>query len=106
MSPAAPQPVMSMAVPQAVEPTAAEEALVAQLKAKNEQQESAYTHLQSIKTPEELEAEAAAQQVAPPETPPRMTSEKQAAIMNLSRDDNKSIATLEKEANEVVISLH
>lgn len=109
--PPATQPLTGMAIPQAVEPTAAEEALAARLKTENEQQDIAYTHLQTIKTPEEVAAEAAeqaamaAQPTIAAAPASSMTPEKQAAIINLSRDNNQSIASLEKEA-EVVISLH
>lgn len=109
--PPATQPLTGMAIPQAVEPTAAEEALAARLKTENEQQDIAYTHLQTIKTPEEVAAEAAeqaamaAQSTIAAAPASSMTPEKQAAIINLSRDNNQSIASLEKEA-EVVISLH
>lgn len=109
ITPPAAQSVMSMAVPQAAEPTAAEEALAARLRTVNEEQEAAYTNLQAIKTPEELEAQTTAtvkEEIPENKPAPRMTSEEQAAIMNLARDNNQSIASLEKEANEVVISLH
>lgn len=106
------QTPVGMAVPHAVEPTPDEEALAARLKTENEQQDIAYTHLQAIKTPKEVAAEAAEQAAAAAVQPATttapatsMTPEKQAAIINLSRDNNQSIASLEKEA-EVVISLH
>jgi hypothetical protein len=110
-------------VPQAAAPTDAEEALLEKLKAENHNQTIANDHLKHIKTPAELlaeqqaaaqkqAAETAAQQVAERQKA-QVTSEKQAAIMDLARNDDQNIATLARRARtetkndngEVVISL-
>ena len=112
------------AAPRAATPTAEEEAMVAQLRAANDDQSIANDHLKHIKTPEELaedaqkaalqraaEAQAAAQAAA---TKAQVTSDKQAAIMNLASNDDLDVATLARQAKresisndgEVVISLH
>jgi hypothetical protein len=110
-------------VPQAAAPTDAEEALLEKLKAENHSQTIANDHLKHIKTPAELlaeqqaaaqkqAAEIAAQQVAERQKA-QVTSEKQAAIMDLARNDDQNIATLARRARtetknddgEVVISL-
>lgn len=110
-------------VPQAAAPTDAEEALLEKLKAENHSQTIANDHLKHIKTPAELlaeqqaaaqkqAAEIAAQQVAERQKA-QVTSEKQAAIMDLARNDDQDIATLARRARtetkndngEVVISL-
>jgi hypothetical protein len=110
-------------VPQAAVPTEDEQALVDKLKAENHNQTIANDHLKHIKTPEELAeeqralaaqkaAEAAALQAAERQKA-QVTSEKQAAIMDLARNDDQDIATLARRARtemkpddgEVVISL-
>jgi hypothetical protein len=106
-------------VPQAATPTEDEEALVAQLKAANSDQSIASDHMKHIKTTEELaedaqkaaaeQAEIAAEQVIKAQ----VTSDKQAVIMNLARNDDFDVATLARQARkdthsddgEVVISL-
>jgi len=107
------QPVL-----QAAEPTADDAALLEQGRAEENQQNAAYGHLKTLKTPEQLaeEAQNAAalqrenEQLA--EEAAAVTSEKQAAIMNLSRSNDLNIDTLARQAkqtlsddNEVVISL-
>ena len=112
------------AAPRAATPTAEEEAMVAQLRAANDDQSIANDHLKHIKTPEELaedaqkaalqraaEAQAAARAAA---AKAQVTSDKQAAIMNLASNDDLDVATLARQAKretqgddgEVVISLH
>jgi len=111
------QPVL-----QAAEPTADDAALLEHGRDEENQQNAAYGHLKTLKTPEQLAedaqnaaalqreneqlAEATAASVA------AVTSEKQAAIMNLSRSNDLNIDTLARQAkqtlsddNEVVISL-
>ena len=110
--------------PRAATPTAEEEAMVAQLRAANDDQSIVNDHLKHIKTPEELaedaqkaalqraaEAQAAARATA---AKAQVTSDKQAAIMNLASNDDLDVATLARQAKretqgddgEVVISLH
>lgn len=110
------------ATPQAGDPTADEAALLEQGKREEDQQNAAYSHLKTLKTPEQIEAEQqqalAADNQSIPTTntkpdPVPVTSEKQAAIMNLSRSNDFTIDTLARQAkqelsdddNEVVISL-
>lgn len=112
------------AVTQAAAPTAEEEALIAQLKATNESHSAANDHLKHIKTSAELAeeqrlfaaqkaAEAAKKQQVERQKA-QVTSEKEAAIMNLARNDDLDVATIARQAKkevqnddgEVVISLH
>lgn len=105
----------------AAEPTAFEAALLKH-GAEENQQSAAYGHLKTLKTPEQLEEEARKSAAAKREKEQReataatatdaVTSEKQAAIMNLSRSNDLNIDTLARQAkqtisddNEVVISL-
>ena len=106
--------------PQAATPTAEEEAMVAQLRAANADQSIADDHLKHIKTPEELLEDAQnaaairAAEAAAAAAKAQVTSDKQAAIMNLASNDDQNIATLARRARkeaqmddgEVVISLH
>lgn len=122
VSPGATEDTEPAQAPQAVTPTAADEALVEQIKA-NAQQIVATDHMKHIKTPEEL-AEDARQQhalelaeqsrkTAEEVLKAQVTSEKRAAIMNLASNDDLDVATLARQANkkpqsddgEVVISL-
>lgn len=119
MTPTSEPPIIA----QAVAPTAEEKALIAQLKAKNESHDTANNHLKHIKTSSELAeeerhvaarraAEKAEQQQAIRQKA-QVTSEKQAAIMSLARNDDLDVATIARQANkearsgddEVVISL-
>ena len=101
------------ALPQAATPTAEEQALVEKLKAENNSQSVAYGHLKTLKTPEQLMAEAAAQKAAPVPAKPPVTPKDQAAIMNLANNDDLDVATIARQARkqadgdegEVVISL-
>lgn len=98
------------AAPQAAVPTAEEEAMVAKFKAENSSQTPAYGHLKTLKTPEQLAAEARAKAAAkPPVTP-----QSRAAIINLANNDDLDVATIARQAHkqakgnddgEVVISL-
>jgi len=106
---------------QAAEPTADEAALLEEGRAEEAQQDAAYGHLKTLKTPEQIEEDAqnAAATLMNAEltnsataTAAAVTSEKQAAIMNLSRSNDLNIDTLARQAkqtlsddNEVVISL-
>jgi len=101
-------------VPHAAVPTAEEEAMVAKFKAENSSQTAAYGHLKTLKTPEQLAAEARAQ-IAEATAKPPVTPHDQAAIMNLANNDDLSVATIARQAHEqslqasdgeVVISLH
>ena len=112
------------AVAQAVTPTSEEEALIAQLKATNQPHSTVDDHLKHIKTPAELAEEQrlfAAQKAAEvakkqqvERQKAQVTSEKEAAIMNLARNDDLDVATIARQAKkevqnndgEVVISLH
>ncbi len=112
------------AVAQAVAPTAEEEALIVQLKATNESHSTANNHLKHIKTSAELaeeqrllaaqEATEAAEKQQVERQKAQVTSEKEAAIMNLARNDDLDVATIARQAKkevrsddgEVVISLH
>ncbi len=106
-------------LPHAAVPTAEEEAFVA---AKSQEVSSTitntYSHLKTLKTPVQLaeeEARAAQQQAAAQaelQRKAQVTSDKQAAIINLANNDDLNIATLARQAHknegdngEVVISL-
>lgn len=103
-------------VPQAASPTAEEEAMVAKFKAENSSQTLAYSHLKTLKTPDELAAEAranvAAMQAAAA-AKPAVTPVTQAAIINLAQNNDLDVATIARQAHkqagdddgEVVISL-
>ncbi len=106
-------------LPQAATPTAEEEAFVAQhAQDASDNITNTYSHLKTIKTPEQLaEEQKLAAQQAPPapssKAKAQVTSEEQAAIMNLASNDDLDIATLARQAHkdegkdgEVVISLH
>ena len=106
-------------LPQAATPTAEEEAFVAQhAQDASDNITNTYSHLKTIKTPEQLaEEQKRAAQQAPPapssKAKAQVTSEEQAAIMNLASNDDLDIATLARQAHkdegkdgEVVISLH
>lgn len=118
-------------VPQAAVPTAEEEALLARVH-EQQKQVSPGSHLKTIETPEQLEADAKqaaalaaerqiaaaaekaarlAEEEARKREEAEVLSEKQAAIMNLARRNDLSIATLQRQASknddgEVEISLH
>lgn len=105
-------------VPQAAMPTAEEEALVARIKAADTTKSVAYGHMKTLKTPEQLLADQAAQQAAAATaaavaaTKPQVTPVTQAVIMDLSNNDDLDVATIARQANkaqlddgEVVISL-
>lgn len=101
----------AIAPPQAATPTAEEEAMVQKFKQENSSQTVAYGHLKTVKTPEQLAAEAA-QARAAAKAKPTVTPEEQAAIINLSNNDDLSIAAIARQASkqveddgEVVISL-
>ncbi|HSX30394.1 MAG TPA: PrgI family protein [Candidatus Saccharimonadales bacterium] len=105
---------LPVAVPQAATPTAEEQALIEKLKAENSSQTVAYGHLKTLKTPQQLLAEEAANRAAAA-TKPVVTPDKQAVIMNLSNNDDLSVAAIARQAHqeveqgndgEVVISLH
>jgi hypothetical protein len=106
------QPVRA---PQALAPTAEEEALVAKFKAENSNQTVAYGHMKVIKTSEELAAEAAQAAVAQAAAAvkPPVTPVNQAAIINLAQNNDLDVATIARQAHkqaedndgEVVISL-
>jgi hypothetical protein len=89
------------AVPQAVAPTPEEEALVAKFKSENHSMSAAYGHMKTIKTPEQL-AEEAREAAAVAATKPQVTPEKQAAIMNLARNDDQDVATIARRAHQEV----
>jgi hypothetical protein len=105
-------PAQPAGVLQAATPTAEEEALAEQLKARNETMSAAYGNMKVLKTPEELAAEAAARQKAAAAVQPPVTPDNQAAIIDLARNNDLNIATIQRQANkqaddgEVVISLH
>lgn len=101
-----------VAAPKAAIPTPEEEAMVQKFKQENSSQTMAYGHLKTVKTPQQLAAEAA-QARAAAKAKPSVTPEDQAAIINLSNNDDLSIAAIARQANkqaeddtEVVISLH
>jgi hypothetical protein len=104
----------ALAAPQAVDPTAEEEALVEKLKAENSSMSAAYGHMKTLKTPEQLAAEARAAAQAQAAAKPKVTPDKQAAIINLANNDDLDVATIARQAHkdveqgddgEVVISL-
>lgn len=107
---------------QAADPTADEEALLQQGRLEESQQNAAYDHLRTLKTPEQIEEDlqkAAAARLEKDQAhrqtnsdSPAVTSEKQAAIINLSRSNDLNIDTLARQAkqalsddDEVVITL-
>lgn len=107
---------------QAADPTADEAALLERGKTEEDQQNAAYDHLKTLKTPEQLAEESLNIATAEREkerladeavvAAATVTSEKQAAIMNLSRSNDLNIDTLARQAkqtisddNEVVITL-
>jgi len=103
-------------VPHAAVPTADEEALVEKLKAENaaSSMTAAYGHMKTLKTPEQLAAEARAA-AAVAATKPPVTPTNQAAIINLANNDDLDVATIARQAHEqvkrendgeVIISLH
>ncbi|HSX43010.1 MAG TPA: hypothetical protein VLF59_02890, partial [Candidatus Saccharimonadales bacterium] len=100
--------------PQAAAPTPEEEALIAKFKEENSLSTVATSHLKTVKTPEQLAAEAARAKAAAAvaQTKPAVTAQDQAAIINLANNDDLDIATLARQAKreveddgEVVISL-
>ena len=101
--------------PQAATPTAEEEALVSKLKAQNSAQSVAYGNMKTLKTPQQIMADTAAQQAAvaaAAAAKPQVTPVSQAAIMNLASNDDLDVATIARQAQkarlddgEVVISL-
>ncbi|QQS18962.1 hypothetical protein IPL68_02800 [Candidatus Saccharibacteria bacterium] len=111
------------AVTQAATPTAEEEALAQQLKTASQTQTTANDHLKHIKTPAELaeerrvnqqnEAAAIATKQQAERQKAQVTSERQAAIMNLASNDDLDVATIARQVKketdhddgEVVISL-
>lgn len=106
-------PAQSGGAPQAAVPTAEEEALVEQLKVKNDTMNAAYGNMKTLKTPEELAAEAASRQATLTTAKPPVTPDNQAAIIDLARNNDLNVATIQRQANkrteddgEVVISLH
>jgi hypothetical protein len=105
----------SQGLPTAATPTAEEEALVEKLRTENSSSgmTAAYGHMKTLKTPEQLAAEAQAAAKAAPAKPP-VTPDDQAAIINLANNDDLDVATIARQAHEqvsndsgeVVISLH
>jgi hypothetical protein len=105
------------AVPQAVNPTAEEAAMVEKFKAENSSMQAAYGHTKVVKPLSEQTAAAPPQNPAPAVPPPasnRVTAKDTTAIMNLASNNDLNVATIAREANrkqggdqdEVVISLH
>ncbi|MCA9327051.1 PrgI family protein [Candidatus Saccharibacteria bacterium] len=98
--------------PQAATPTAEEEALVEQFKSENSTDTIANDHLKHIKTPAQIAADEAAE-AAEKARKAQVTSDKQAAIINLASNDDLDVATIARQARkdttgddgEVVISL-
>lgn len=103
----------------AADPSDDEKALVEKLKVENANSSitAAYGHMKTLKTPEQLEAEAraaVAAAAAKPPVKPAVTPTNQAAIINLANNDDLDVATIARRAkrevdrdnNEVVISLH
>ncbi|HUB94239.1 MAG TPA: PrgI family protein [Verrucomicrobiae bacterium] len=113
--PAITQPRSTTPFVPAATPTPEEEALVEKLRAENASASmtAAYGHMKTLKTPEQLRAEARAIPPTPPTKPP-VTPGKQAAIINLANNNDLSVETIAKQAHEqvsdnngeVVISLH
>jgi len=107
-------PQSSSVIPAAT-PTDDELALIEKLKAENAatSMSAAYGHLKTLKTPEQLIAEARAAAAAATAKQP-VTPASQAAIINLANNDDLDVATIARQAqeqvnrnsNEVVISLH
>jgi hypothetical protein len=89
-------------MPQAAQPTAEEQALIERFKAENSTQSVAYGHLKTLKTPEQLAAEARARAAVEAATAPKpkVTPESQAAIINLANNDDLSVATIARQAHE------
>ena len=101
-------------------PTPDEEAMVHKLKTENEHSTmtAAYGHMKTLKTPEQLAAEAreaVAKAAATKPAKPPVTPTDQAAIINLANNDDLDVATIARQAKEqvssdndgeVVISLH
>jgi hypothetical protein len=115
VSPGAQQ--MPQVVPQPAQPTPEEQAMVEHFKQENASQTLAYGHLKTVKTPEQLAAEAAqerARLAAEAAAKPKVTPEDQAAIINLANNDDLDVATIARQARreveeddgEVIISLH
>jgi hypothetical protein len=106
--------VQAPAGPHAAMPTPEEEAMVQHFKEENSSQTVAYGHLKTVKTPEQLIAEAAQAKAAAATAKPVVTPEEEAAIINLSNNDDLSVAAIARQAKrevenddgEVVISLH
>jgi hypothetical protein len=109
-------PRASTSSPVAATPTPDEEALVQKLKVENEHSSitAAYGHMKTLKTPEQLAAEARSAVAAATAKPP-VTPTDQAAIINLANNDDLNVATIARQAHEqvssdndgeVVISLH
>ncbi len=103
--------------PQAAAPTPEEEAMVAKFKLENSQQTLAYSHLKTLRTPEEIAADevraAAAAAQAAATAKPTVTPKERAAIINLAQNNDLDVATIARQAHkadegddgEVVISL-
>jgi hypothetical protein len=86
-------------------------ALAAQLEErKHEMMESSFGHLKKITPLSEQRsqppAQAPVQQAAPTPPPPPKPAAAQVALKRLAGDNDKSIATIAKQAQEVVIKLH
>lgn len=88
----------SSLMPQASNPTAEEQALADQIKAANDQGSMVYNNLKTIKTPAQVADEA--RQAAAQKAQAAVTPERQAAIMNLARNDDLNVATLARQANQ------
>jgi hypothetical protein len=112
VTPGAPVPALA---PHAANPTPEEEAMVQHFKEENSSQTVAYGHLKTVKTPQQLAAEAAQAQAAAKAAAaakPSVTPEDRAAIINLANNDDLDVATIARQAKrevendgEVVISL-
>lgn len=103
---------------QAADPTDAEESLIEKVIENNAREQAAsQSHLRTLKTPEQMAAEARMAVANSHDTSDHasaaMTAEKRAAIINLSQSNDLNIATLQRQAdralgeenNEVVIPL-
>ncbi len=107
--------VVAGGLPQAAMPTADEEALALRLKAAHEHDDdpATYGHMKVLKTPEQLAEEQAAMVAAQAAAAkPAVTPATQAAILNLSENNDLDVATIARQAQkaqqdegEVVISL-
>jgi hypothetical protein len=98
-------------------PTEDEQALIAKLKAENaaSRMTAAYGHMKTLKTPDQLAAEARAAAAAAATAKPPVTPTDRAAIINLANNDDLDVATIARQAHaqvsdsnsdgEVVISL-